>query len=210
MGVSLHCLPIHPQSALYRHLHEDAATNLLLTSVFPYGSNPYAEIRKAGKDIPNVVEDVLFSRANVTIFGSEAEARERYSDFRQLVESLCAQFPGIDRRHASLEKCIPDVQERLTLKLAEVRADAGCFVEKLMFGDRPNAPHLLPAGCDPLWLVPSAVIQEGAKVLLSVPPTSLFTEDDGWEGWCFDQYREWRELCLGAAERGEEILTGLV
>ena len=76
-----------------------------------------------------------------------------------------------------------------------------------MFGEQTLAPHLSPAD-DSLELVSVSLVQEGAKILREITPEMLFARDQRWEEWCLENFEEWRNLYIEAAEKSEEILVG--
>ncbi len=141
--------------------------------------------------------------------GPEPEARRRIAEFRAEVERTRAEFPGIERRTAMLEKCSSDIEEHLTRALQNVRTDAAELARKIMFGDKLLAPPLRQPGEDPLGLVSLPVVREGAAALERLRPEELFPSGDGWREWCRDNYRRWRQAYLEAAEHAEELLVGV-
>jgi hypothetical protein len=207
MGVSVHYWAIPPQSRLYARLQEDRAFNTLMAYLFPYGCGIYRFSEIEREEAEETLDDVV--ERHRAALGPEPEARRRITEFLAELERTRAEFPGIERRTAMLEKCSSEVEERLTQALQTVRTDAAGFTRKVMFGDKLLAAHLRPPGEDTLGLVSLPVVREGAAALERLKPEELFPSGEGWGEWHRDNYRWWRQAYLEAAEHAEEILVGV-
>lgn len=200
---SVHYWAIPPQSRLYARLQEDRAFYALMAYLFPHGFGIYWLPDMEPKEARVLVGDVVERRRSA--LGPPPEARRRVSEFLAEVERTRAEFPGIERRTAMLEKCWSEVEEQLTQALQRVRPDAAELTKKLLFGDKEFAPHLRQAGEDRLGLISQPLVREGAAFLERLKPEDLFPSDE----WCRDNYSEWREAYLAAAEHAEELVMGV-
>ncbi len=205
MGVSILYQAIPTRSALYSALQEDRAFNALLVALFPYGCGVFHLLASDREQAEGVFDDAIDRHANV--LGPDPEARRRVAEFCAAVERTRVEFPGIEHRTASLEKCSQDVEARLARRLSKARRRPAELVRKLVFGDSLLAPRLRPEGEDILGVVTRPMVRRGAAVLKPLPPYRLFSRD-GWGGWCRDNYRRWRRLYLEVAERSEVLLVG--
>ena len=197
---------IPPTSTLYARVQKEKAFTTLIVSLFDYGCGIFCffEIE------PDEVEEILgwVMEAHQDTLGSESEAKRWIGEFRAELERTRNLYPGIEDRTAFIEKCSDEIEKRLLQKLREKQGeDASELVSKLMFGEQTLAPHLLPAD-DSLELVSLSLVQEGAKILREITPEMLFARDQGWEEWCLENFEEWRNLYIEAAEKSEEILVG--
>jgi hypothetical protein len=175
--------------------------------LFPYGCGIYRFSEIEPEEREEIFEDVI-DRHRAAL-GPEPEARRRISEFLAEVERTRAEFPGIERRRATLEKCSSDIEERLKQALEKVRTDAAELTRNLMFGDELLAAHLRQPGEDIPGLVSLPVVREGAAALELLKPEALFPSGDDWQKWCRDNYGWWRQAYLEAAEHAEEILVGV-
>jgi hypothetical protein len=144
MGVCVHYWTIPPQSRLYERLQEDRAFNILMAYLFPHGGGIYRFSEIDREEVEAVLNDVV-ERYRAAL-GPEPEARRRIADFLAEVERTRAEFPGIERRWAMLEKCSEEIEERLTRAFQNVRTDAAELTRKVMFGGQSLAAHLRQPG----------------------------------------------------------------
>jgi hypothetical protein len=207
MGVSVHYWAIPPQSRLYARLQEDRAFNALMASLFPYGGGifRFSEIEPEG--VEEILDDVV--QRQRAALGPGPAARRRIAEFLAELERTRAEFPGIERRTAMLEKCSPEIEERLIRALQHVRTDAAELTRHVLFGDKELAAHLRQPGEDILGLVSLPVVREGAAALERLRPEELFPSGEGREEWYRDNYLRWRQVYREAAEHAEELLVGV-
>jgi hypothetical protein len=206
VGVSVLYQAIPARCYLFARLQRDKAFNALLAALFPYGSGLFHLLACDPDEADEIIEEAI--ERHEAVLGSEPKARRRVEEFLEAVERTREEFPGIEDRTASLEKCSFDVEARLTRRLSMVVKDSPEFVRKLICGDQMLAPRLRPEGEDILGVVTRPLIRRAAGLLKPLPPHRLFGPD-GWEGWCRNEYRRWRRLYLEAAERSEILLVGV-
>src|SRR5262245_60548031 len=148
MGVCVHYWAISPQSRLYARLQEDRTFNTLMACLFPYGIYRFSEIEP--EEVEEILDDVI-ERHSAALgpepaarpaVGPEPVSRRRVTEFLAELERTRAEFPGIERRTAMLEKCSSDIEERLTRALQNTRPDAAELTHKVMFGDKLLATDL--------------------------------------------------------------------
>ena len=206
MVVCVHYCAIPPQSRLYACLQEDRAFNTLMVHLFPYGCGVYLFSATEPEGV-GILDDMI-DRHRLAL-GPEPEARRRAAEFLAELERTRAEFPGIERRTAMLEKCATEIKGRLAQILGGGQTDAAALVRRIMFGDEEFAPHLGQPEGDVLGLVSLPVVREAAVALAQLGPEALFPAGGDWGQWCRDNYSEWRQTYLEAAEHGEEILVGV-
>jgi len=207
MGVCVHYWAIPPQSRLYERLKADRGFNALMAHLFPYGCGIYRFSEIELEEVEEILDHVV--EKHRAALGPEPEARRRIAEFLAELGRTRAEFPGIERRTAVLEKCSAQVEEHLIEALQQVRSDAAELTRQVMFGDTVLAAHLREPGEDKLGLVSLPVIREGAAALERLKPERLFPPGDDSEKWCRDNYRWWRQMYLAAAAHAEEILVGV-
>lgn len=91
-------------------------------------------------------------------------------------------------------------------ELALTRGDASDFIEKLMFGDRLLAPHLLLEllRWSQLGLVSVSIVREGAAAFPPIEPAILFPDERHREN-----FNRWRQLYLETDGKSEVIVVGI-
>ncbi len=207
MGVSVLYRAIPPGSTLYARLQREKAFSILVVSLFPYGCGIFRFFEIEPEEINEILEDVIETHQET--FGSQLEADRVIAELRCELRLTRQAYPGIEDRTASLEKSSAEIGERLLQELSRRKvANADKIVEKLMFGDQTLAPTPLPRE-ESLGLISRELVSEGASIFRQIDPETLFTRDEGWEGWCLDHLEQWRDLYFSAAEKNEEILVGV-
>jgi len=207
MGVSVLYSAIPPSSTLYARLQGDKALSILVFSLFPHGCGIFRFFEIYPEEIDEILE--YFIETHQEIFGSELEADRVIAQLRSELRLTRQAYPGIEDRRASLEKSSAEIKESLSQELSRRNvANADEIVEKLMFGDQTLAPTLLSAE-ESLGLISRELVSEGAGILQQIDPETLFTRDEGQEGWYLDHFKQWRDLYLSADENNEEILVGV-
>src|SRR5262245_54846981 len=126
MGVSILYQAIPARSALYRRLQKDRAFTTLFTELFPYGRSVFDYLSSESASAEESLNAVLQRHADA--LGPDPEKRRQLTEFRAEAERTQAQYPGIECRTASLEKCSLDVEDRLTRQFAKCRPDASQWV----------------------------------------------------------------------------------
>jgi hypothetical protein len=188
---------------LYARLQSDLAFNTLMAHLFFQGCGIYWFAHLEPEGVEGTLQDIV--ERHRAALGPEPESRRWFTEFLAEVERTRADFPGIEQRMAMLENCSLEVEERLTQALRKVRTDADEFTQKLLFGDKQLAPHLGQPEEEILGLISQPLVREGAATLERLKPRKLFPSDT----WCRENYSEWRETYLGAAEHAEELLVGV-
>jgi hypothetical protein len=207
MGVSILYSAIPPGSDLYKRLNEERAFAILMSSLFVYGNGIFRFFEIESEEVEEILEWVVESQQDT--FGSELEVSSWINEFRSELDRTRNAHPGVEDRTASLEKTADEIQQRLLQELIEKQIDdAGEIANKLIYGDRTLAPHLLPEQ-DSLGVVSRLLVRLGATILQEIYPETLFTPDELQEEWASDHYRRWRNLYLAANENNEEILIGI-
>ena len=99
---------------------------------------------------------------------------------------------------------VPVIMERVSRELARSGripgVDSLFFIESLLYGGEQ-----LPAPSDQiLGFVPGDLVAKGATILDEIDAESLFDDDELHR----DQFIEWRELYIDAADHEEVLLIG--
>ncbi|MEH2144953.1 hypothetical protein [Nostoc sp.] len=202
MGVSVLYSAIPPCSTLYARLQSEKALSILIVSLFPYGCGIFRFFEIEPEEINEILEDVIETHQET--FGSQLEADWVVAELRSELRLTRQAYPGIEDRTALLEKTSVEIEKRLSQELSRRKvANADEIVEKLMFGDQTLAPMLSTE--ESLGLISRELVSEGANIFRQIDSETLFTRDE----WYFDDFKQWRDLYLSAAEKNEEILVGV-
>jgi hypothetical protein len=203
MGVSVLYSAIPPSSTLYARLQREKALSILVVSFFPYGCGIFRFFEIDPEEIDEILQNVIETHQET--FESELEADRVIAQLRSELRLTRQAYPGIEDRTASLEKSSAEIEKRLSQELSRRKvANADEIVEKLMFGDQTLAPTLLSAE-ESLGLISSELVSEGASILRQIDPETLFARDE----WYLDNFKQWKDLYLSAADKNEEILVGV-
>ncbi|MEH2201345.1 hypothetical protein [Nostoc sp.] len=203
MGVSVLYSAIPPSSTLHSRLQREKALSLLVVSLFPYGCGIFRFFEIDPEEVNEILEDVIETHQET--FGSELEADRVIAELRSELRLTRQAYPGIEDRIALLEKTSVEIEKRLSQELSRRKfANADEIVEKLMFGDRTLAPTLLSIE-ESLGLISCELVSEGASIFRQIDPETLFARDES----CFEDFEQWRNLYLLAAEKNEEILVAV-
>jgi len=204
MSTSPHFQAISPKSSLYSRLHEDPPFVILLRAIFPYGNGIFAFFQEEPRRFTELLERAI--KRHRGTFGSESEARQRNAEFRMELERTLSQYPGVQSRSTILEGSLLEIEDRLTRELVKNRPDAADFASKLLGGDREIGSESLRLMDGTVGLASLELVREGARFLSQVEPEALFGDDDGDEGWCLTDFRNWQDLYMEADRDSEEIL----
>jgi hypothetical protein len=213
MGVTLSYQAIPPTSNFYRRAMQEKPLYTLLVSLFPYrcGTFSFFDINPlfpgdSINEINESIEDVL--KEHQDIFGSELEASLAVAEYRHELMLTCQEFPGIERRTASLEKTGEEVKERLSQELERRKIENyELIIEDLLYGDRIFAPSDLSTEAHTLCLVSRDAVSQGAAILRQIDPASLFSIE---EEYYFDSFACWRKFYMEVDENKEEILMDVL
>jgi hypothetical protein len=149
---------------------------------------------------------------DIMIYGSELEASLAVAEYRSELMLTCRAYPGIEDRKSSIEKTFDEIREWLSRELSRINfVDAGEIIGKIMFGDRTFAPDMLTGKEESLYLISRETVSEGASILRQIDPVAMLDiKDDDWDEYLLENLVEWRDFCLEADEKGEEILLGVL
>jgi len=120
--------------------------------------------------------------------------RDQLPVFEQLVIHTCKQFPGIQRRCATLEGRFDDVRLWLTPRLP----DEPELLDLLAFGETWAGPRI----SDEFSLLTAAMVARGAALLGPMEP------DPGVDP--LEEYLGWRNLYVEAEKRKEVLLLTVI
>jgi hypothetical protein len=195
--------------SLYARLHVDPAFNALMAAIFDHCGGAFRFVRSDEAGVEDYFDSLMEDDPNP--LGPEPEARRILGEFRAEMERTRLDYPGLEARAAAFRGTYPEIHGRLSNALTSQRDDAAAWADLLIFGDRELAPDLPPPRGGRLALVSHPLICEGAGVLQALEPETLFgksSEPDSYDSG-YENYRDWRQLILSAAELEEEILVGV-
>ncbi len=211
MGVTL------SYQAIYQRLQQEQTLNILMVSLFPQGNGifrffdidplvPGDSIRSINNDLERVI------KRHHEIFGSELEASLTVAEYCSELILTCRNYPGIEDRRSSMEKTFDEIKEWLSRELSRINfVDAGEIIGRIMFGDRTFAPDMLTGKEESLYLISRETVSECASILRQIDPVAMLDiKDDDWDEYLLENLVEWRDFCLEADEKGEEILIGVL
>ncbi len=209
MGVSILYSAIPPSSRLYLRLQREKALNTLVVSLFSYGCGIFRFFEIEPEEIDEILGNVV--EIHREIFESELGADWVVTELRSELTLTRQAFPGIEDRTAMLEKSSEEIEKRLVQELSRKQvANADEIVQKLLVGDRTFAPDLISIEeGDSLGLISRELVSQGASIFRQINPKTLFSTDEGREGWCLNQLEDLKDLYLSAEENNEVILVGL-
>ena len=217
MGVTLSYQAIPPTSSFYQRLQHEQTLNILMVSLFPQGNGifrffdvdplfPGDSIRSINNDLEGVI------KRHHEIFGSELEASLAVAEYRSELILTCQAYPGIEDRRTSMEKTFDEIREWLSRELSRIDSiDGDEIIGRIMFGDRTFAPDMLTGKEESLYLISRETVSEGANILRQIDPVAMLEiKDDDWDEYLLENLVEWKDFCLEADEKGEEILIGVL
>jgi hypothetical protein len=196
MGYAPYYQAIPEQSDLFRQLQVDGKLVRLLECLFELGARPL-DLDEAGQeDLDDTLEYLAF-RESDTVFRSLEDAKQTLLKLRAGIEQANRLSPGLIERRAFIEKVQDKIEERLALELQRRgTTDAADLARSLISGERHLAGRF--------WLVSAGLVSQAASLFRGIEPDTLF--DRVAEDCLYDDYRDWRDLYLHAADRGEAII----
>jgi hypothetical protein len=209
MSVQFDYWAIPPSSTLFQRLLTDKAFVNLMAALFPHGPSVFFLFDSVA---PYGCDEILGSIIESGRLGNEAEARRLIDEFRLELEQTRLAYPGIGQRRCSLEKSFVPILERISEALRNVPDDSDKFVTRLMTGDHrflyvghsTCPPDIREDSDDGVGLVPSPLVQEGARLIGELNAEALFAHE-----LTFEDFKRWHGLYRDAAALGEAILVGL-
>lgn len=209
MSVQFDYWAIPPSSTLFERLLTDKAFVNLMAALFPHGPSVFFFFDSLA---PYECDEILGSIIESGRLSDEAEARRLIDEFRLELERTRLANPGVGQRRYSLEESFVPILECISEALRDVRDDANKFVTRLMTGDRwlhvghsPCPPDIREDSDDGVGLVPSPMVQEGARLIGELNAEALFAHNE----LVLQDFKRWHGLYRDAAALGEAILVGL-
>jgi hypothetical protein len=187
-------MPEH--GSLFRRLRTDLRLCALYAYLLHQPCGPYDTHRLSSEEL----NETLDHAAGKEVFGSRAVVDRTMTDLQAELRQAAVASPGLERRAAYL-KMHDEFERTLAGQLSRLgHPDAGSFAHTLLDGAGPVGPESFGHYSRALELVPAPVVAEGARWLQQISPDVF--------DWLAEDFQQWRQTYLEAAERGEAIVIG--